>query len=298
MVIYWLDVLNMTKQRDSVAEYYKLPWFFRFFAKMLNLISKSLATAFIWRIFCGPIKFKTPKRELNFYHETEQNKLYINSIAKEVAIYTIQNNGPKILFVHGWNGRASQFYSMIETFTSEGYDITAVDLPGHGKSDTGITNLPEFTAVINEISDLRGPFHAVISHSIGAVSTLNSVRKGLKTQKLVLISTGAYSIRPMFESFVGLFNLNEKYYADRMYSLAEQQFGSSPSDFGPDKFAKEINVNTLLIHCRDDVEAFPEIAEKIQKDMKNAKLYMTQDLKHRRILRDSNVTEQILNFIS
>ena len=98
--------------------------------------------------------------------------------------------------------------------------------------------------------------------------------------------------------FVGLFNLDEKYYADRMYSLAEQQFGSSPSDFGPDKFAKEINVNTLVIHCQDDVEAFPEIAEKIQKDMKNAKLYMTQDLKHRRILRDPNVTEQILNFIS
>ena len=80
---------------------------------------------------------------------------------------------------------------MIETFSSEGYDITAVDLPYHGKSDAGITNLPEFTAVINEISDLRGPFHTVISHSIGAVSTLNSVRKGLKTQKLVLISTGA-----------------------------------------------------------------------------------------------------------
>ena len=102
----------------------------------------------------------------------------------------------------------------------------------------------------------------------------------------------------MFESFVGLFNLNEKYYADRMYSLAEKQFGSSPSNFGPDKFAKEINVNTLLVHCQDDVEAFPEIAEKIQKDMKNAKLYMTQNLKHRRICRDSNVIEQILNFIS
>ncbi len=291
-------MFKLTSQHHFATDYYRLPWFFRFFAKILNLFSKSLATAFIWRIFCGPIKFKIPKRESNFYNKTEQKKIYVDSIAKEVVVYTIQNNGPKILFVHGWNGRASQYYNMIETFADEGYDIIAVDLPGHGKSEAGITNLPEFTALINELSDLLGPFHTVISHSIGAVSTLNSVRCGLELRKLVLISTAAYSIRPMFEIFVGLFNLDQKYYADRMYSLAEQQFGSNPSDFGPDRFVKDIDVNTLIVHCQDDMEAMPEIAEKIQKDMKNAKLYMTQDLKHRRILRSPDVAEQILNFIS
>ena len=45
---------------------------------------------------------KTPKRELNFIIK-QSKKPYIDSIAKEVVIYTIQNDGPKILFVHGWN---------------------------------------------------------------------------------------------------------------------------------------------------------------------------------------------------
>ena len=35
----------------------------------------------------------------------------------------------KILFVHGWNGRSSQFYKIIELLSDNGYDITAVDLP-------------------------------------------------------------------------------------------------------------------------------------------------------------------------
>ena len=54
--------------------------------------------------------------------------------------------------MHGWNGRSSQFFRIIELLSDAGFDITAFDLPGHGRSARSTTNLPEITDLISEIT--------------------------------------------------------------------------------------------------------------------------------------------------
>ena len=134
-------------------------------------------------------------------------------------------------------------------------------------------------------------------HSFGGVAALNAVRLGATFEKLVLISTGIYEIKPMFKTFVGLFGLDEEYYADRLFDLAESLFGASPGEFGLDRFAEHIETETLIVHCEDDREASKEIANSLHRDMKNSVLYMTEGLGHRRILRDENVAEKVKNFL-
>ena len=129
------------------------------------------------------------------------------------------------------------------------------------------------------------------------MAALNSVRLGAAFEKLVLISPGVYEIKPMFETFVGLFGLDEEYYADRLFDLAESLFGASPGEFGLDRFAEHIETETLIVHCEDDREASKEIANSLHRDMKNSVLYMTEGLGHRRILRDENVAEKVKNFL-
>ena len=281
----------------SVAAHYKLPWFLTSFAKILDYCSKTLATRFLWRIFCGPIKFKTPSREAEFYKKTEQEKIQAESTSKEIMLYRIPNDGKRILFVHGWNGRSSQFYKIIELLSDNGYDITAVDLPGHGRSTRSITNLPEITDLVSEITKSRGPYHGIICHSFGGVAALNAVRLGAAFQKLVLISPGVYEIKPMFKTFVGLFGLDEEYYADRFFDLAESLYGASPGEFGLDRFSNQIETETLIVHCVDDKEAKKEIAVTLHSDMKNTVLHLTEGLGHRRILRDEKVAELVMNFL-
>ena len=101
----------------------------------------------------------------------------------------------------------------------------------------------------------------------------------------------------MFKTFVGLFGLDEEYYADRLFDLAESLFGSSPGEFGLDRFSKQIAMDTLIVHCEDDKEAQKEIAITLHSDMRNSVLYMTQGLGHRRILRDQKVAEKVMNFL-
>ena len=287
----------MQPEKASVAAHYRLPWLLTSFAKLLDFCSKGLATRFLWRIFCGPIKFKTPSREAEFYKKTEQEKIQAKSTNKEIMLYRIPNDGQKLLFVHGWNGRSSQFFRIIELLSDDGYDITAFDLPGHGRSTRSATNLPEITDLISEVTKSRGPYHAIVCHSFGGVAALNAVRLGATFEKLVLISPGVYEIKPMFKTFVGLFGLDEEYYADRLFDLAESLYGSSPGEFGLDRFSKQIGMDTLIVHCEDDKEALKEIAITLHGDMKNSVLYMTEGLGHRRILRDQKVAEKGMNFL-
>ena len=287
----------MKPKKVSVAAHYKLPWFMTSFARILDFSSKRLTTRFLWRIFRGPIKFKTPPREAGFYKKAEQEKIRAKSTSRGIMLYRIPNDGQKVLFVHGWNGRSSQFFRIIELLSDSGYDITALDLPGHGRSTRSTTNLPEITDLISEVTKSRGPYHAILCHSFGGVAALNAVRLGATFEKLVLISPGVYEIKPMFKTFVGLFGLDEEYYADRLFGLAESLYGTNPGNYGLERFSKQIDTETLIIHCEDDKEALKEIAITLHGDMKNSTLHLTEGLGHRRILRDEKVAEMVLNFL-
>ena len=287
----------MEQKKDPLATHYKLPLFLVSFAKTLNFVSKGLTTRFLWKIFCSPIKFKVPSREVEFYNKTEQEKVQTKSVSKKIMVYRIPNNGPKILFVHGWNGRSSQFYRIIELLSDNGYDITSIDLPGHGRSSRCNTNLPEIVDLVSEMMKSRGPYHGVVCHSFGGVAALNSVRYEAGCDKLVLISPAMYEVKPTFKGFVGLFGLDAEYYADRLFDLAESIHGVNPGDLGPDRFSAQIDTETLIVHCEDDKDSVKEIALDLHGDMKNSTLHLTEGLGHRRILRDEKVAKMVLDFL-
>ena len=287
----------MEIDKASVSVHYRLPWFLRFAAKTLNVVSKKLTTRLLWRIFTGPIKFKIPQREQAFYQATSESTLILESIDRKIAVYRIPSEGRRILFVHGWNGRSGQFYTLVKEMAKLGFDITAIDLPGHGKSDNGQITLPEITAAISEISRTQDPFDILITHSFGGVAALNSIRQGAIFDKIVLISLGVYEIRPMFETFVGLFGLNEAYYADKLFLRAETRFGVSPREFGPNEFVDKITTETLLVHCIADVEAKSKISEEVHTKMPNSQIFLTKNLGHRKLLGNAEVVNKITEFI-
>ena len=287
----------MKQDTTTLATHYELPWLLTSSAKALSFVSKGLTTRFLWKIFCTPIKFKAPPRESGYYSKTEQEEVQTKSVGEKIMVYRIPNDGPKVLFVHGWNGRSSQFYRITELLSNSGYDITSIDLPGHGKSSRSTTNLPELVDLVSEIMTSRGPYHGVVCHSFGGVAALNAVRHGAGCEKLVLISTGMYEIKPMFRGFVDLFGLDTEHYTDQLFRHAESIHGVNPGDLGLDRFSAQIETETLIVHCKDDMEAVKEIALALHGDMKNSTLHLTEGLKHRRILRDEKVAEMVLDFL-
>ena len=157
-------------EKKIVNDYYRLPKIILLLARFLHLLSPYLASRLLLFFFTRPIRFRTPDRELDFLAESELSRVLIPELNKILQVYHLRNEGERILLVHGWNGRGSQFHRIARECHSAGFDVTAFDLPGHGKSTSRGCNVSEVISCINHLSNEIGPFDHVISHSIGSVS--------------------------------------------------------------------------------------------------------------------------------
>ncbi len=117
-----------------------------------------------------------------------------------------KNNEKQILLIHGWS-HSSAVWDKIINDLSEKYQVIAVDLPGHGKSDAPKTNkkLLEFLTqtLYEQIKKQNWNLYGIISHSMGGLIALKLLREyNLKTEKLMIIGT-PYCGLPKWASLIG-----------------------------------------------------------------------------------------------
>ena len=158
--------------------------------RFLYRISPILAEKFARKLFITPVKHKIPKREFQMEAESQHSKLFVPSINKEIVVYAYGNSSKKILLVHGWSGRGTQLVKIADAFIEKGYSTISFDAPAHGKSGTKTTLMLEFIESILEVEKEHGPFEFAVGHSLGGMSILNAVKKGLLVNKVAVIGSG------------------------------------------------------------------------------------------------------------
>ena len=284
-------------EKEVVNDYYRLPKVILLLSRILDILSPYLASRLLLFFFTRPIYFKTPDREFEFLEKSELSRILIPELNKNLQIYRLRNEGEKVLFIHGWNGRGSQFHQIAKECHNTGFDVTVFDLPGHGKSTSRSCNMPEIVSCIDHLNKKIGPFDHVISHSIGSVAALNSVKGENDFQSIVTISLPSLKIRPLFNDFVGMFGLPEKKYTDMMFGYFERKYKEKVSSFDPIGFASSLHIRSLIIHCKDDRDADMSSSKGLHLEMANSEIILTEGLGHRRILRSELVSESIVNFL-
>ena len=75
--------------------------------------------------------------------------------------------GPTVLLVHGWTGRATQLGGFVEPLVGRGYRVVAFDSLGHGDSEGNESSLPELANCIRQVVDELGGVYGIIAHSLG-----------------------------------------------------------------------------------------------------------------------------------
>lgn len=285
----------MTKKHIKKPQSLKIPKLILFTAKFLQFISINLVTKFASRLFITPIKYKIPKRELEMDQNSVQQTVFIPKINKSVVVYRYGNSEKKVLLVHGWSGRGTQLVKFADSLISKGYSTISFDAPAHGKSGSKTTLMPEFIASILELEKQFGPFEYAIGHSLGGMSLLNSVKRGLKLKKLVVIGSGDV-IQDILDHFVNQLRL-KPIVADRMRIHYEKEFGERMDSFSAHLAAKDINIPTLIIHDENDYEVPIFCGKNIYKYLPNGEMFVTTRLGHRKILGDQTVIEKSLHFI-
>ena len=60
---------------------------------------------------------------------------------------------------------------------------------------------------------------------------------------------------------------------------------------------KKVSLPGLIIHCKDDQDTPFEAAQEIHQNWKNSTLVFTKKLGHRRILKDKEFAQTIIDFL-
>jgi pimeloyl-ACP methyl ester carboxylesterase len=213
-----------------------------------------------------------------------------------IAIYK-WGEGPAVLFVHGWSGRGSQVAAFVEPLNRAGYQVIAVDAPGHGESPGDRTNILECVVVLQALNETCGPLYAAITHSFGGMVLAYGMKQGLQIERVVCISAPANS-EFLLDMFAKTLTMH-KSVVDVMWRRLGQRYGG---DFlalsSTVNNVEELSVPALIIHDEDDVGVPWQQGRLIADAWSGAQFLKTKGLGHGRILRDAQTIRAAVDFIS
>lgn len=205
--------------------------------------------------------------------------------------------GPAILFVHGWNGRGVNFVIFFEALIKAGYSIITYDAPAHGKSEGQVTNYFELTDTVRSFLDPAQGFNirGVIAHSLGASAVINCMSKDKPSIDTILIAPALKLKELVYNSFDS-HGIPKIVYQTQIAEL-EGYYGYNWHKDNPFGLAKNISSKILIVHDKDDPTTPYMDSKVLSEELKNVYLHTTEGLGHKRIFRDNNVVDVVLEYL-
>lgn len=262
---------------------------------VLSAVSPASAARLGLQLFLTPPRYETPNREIAIRVKAAVS--HLSSGSSEIVTYA-WGKGPTVLFAHSWGGRGTQVAAFVEPLIQAGYRVVSFDGPAHGASSGKQTDMIEFAAAIKAVADTNGPPHAVIGHSFGAANTLLAIRDhGLAPKKVVMIGCFAHGVW-VIDSFGILLNIPNRI-IEQMRLLLEQRYDGRLrwESLSLVEMAQNVSAHIMLVHDKDDREIPYAHALAIHAGTTNSRLKTTTGYGHRRILRNTDVIQDVISFI-
>jgi pimeloyl-ACP methyl ester carboxylesterase len=237
------------------------------------------------------------KREEAILDQAEISRIVIapgtENEVEDIAVYSWANGKRRILLVHGWAGKAAQFFALIAVLRDHGFTVIAFDAPGHGNSSGVYASGPAFARAARMVAERHGPFHGVVAHSLGAAGTVIALVQGLEVQHAVFLAPVAF-VEPLLEMFIKLRQLREPLATELRDQFAARYAARIVS---LPLLAKDIQIPALIFHDPDDADLPFSHGEAIAQAWSGATLVPVSGAGHWRILRDQTVIDGTLGFL-
>lgn len=263
--------------------------------KILTKLSPYLASRFAAQLFLTPFKYPLPEREKEMDQKAEQRQILVPAINRNIVVYKYGQGSKKVLLVHGWSGRGTQMSVLATKLVDKGFTVISFDAPAHGKAPGRMSMMPHFIESIHEIAKDYGPFDSAVGHSLGGMSLLRAVKEGFYLKNLVIIGT-ANSVTHITKEFARNMKLNDSV-AEKMKSFFDKKFGKDMDVYSGALSAERVNVPTLVVHDKDDVDVDVSSAYEISEKLIKSELFLTEGLGHRKVLGNLEVINKITTFV-
>ena len=260
----------------------------------MNKIEQTISATQVFEHFLTPPRKSPSAKEQKLI---EQAKIF--SIPTKIADLTAYawGEGATVLIVHGWGGRGTQFGAFVKPLVDSRYRVLAFDAPAHGKTAGKQTNGFELAEAIATVAAQSSPIDSIIAHSLGVTSTMLALSQEVFSRKVVCLASLCW-LSSSVERFSQLLRLSPETKKE-LYYLMENKFGRDVWEVvSVDKRVANLPIPALLFHDRQDRDCSLNESEAISKSWKGSQLIVTEGLGHNRILRDRQVIQKTINFIS
>lgn len=242
--------------------------------------------------------FRTPPR---LAIRPEEGAVLANALEVDVptAVGSLRayvwGEGPRVVLVHGYGGRAAQLTPYVAPLLARGFSVIAYDAPGHGASSGSSIALPEVALALHGVVEHFGPAHAVIAHSVGGAATCLAVHQGLAATRVALVAPPA-DLSLWFERFSAGLAVPDTL-ASGVRRHVERRLNAPLSTFNAEAFGGSIDVPLLVVHDDRDREVPFSHGERVAKSVAAGSLVKTSGLGHRRILAHADVVRDVVAFV-
>ena len=250
-----------------------------------------------------------PEMKLNRMPELPEEIIVLEFLPEE----NVEKRKATIVCAHGWEGRGTNFYKFIKKLTAKGFRVLAPDYPMHGKTGGSESGCHAFGYALNCILYYINEPVILLVHSMGNGATCTNyyisdekVRNLIKGYAALGVPDAFKDVLISFKNMVGIddytFNLFLEKFSERL--------GLDVRFFVVSSTIKYFDYPCLLVHDENDKEmpikwainSSKYIPEKYQTykigDKEYPCFHKTKGLGHRRILRDDNVVDFVVDFIS
>ena len=225
----------------------------------------------------------------------------------------IEKRKATIVCAHGWDGRGTNFYKFIPKLKEKGFRVLAPDFPKHGNTEANETGLHTFSFSINCILKYIKEPTILLAHSVGNVATcMNYYISDEETRNQIKGFVGIGAPDKFIENIIDFGKKNglDNYTNNLFLEKINERHGIDAHYLTVSETIKHFNYPCLLIHDDKDKEisidcsinSSKNIPEQFQtykiRDKEYPCFHQTSGLGHRRIIRDDNVVNVVVDFIS
>ena len=225
----------------------------------------------------------------------------------------IEKRKGTVICAHGKEGRGTNFYKFIPKLTEKGFRVLAPDFPMHGNTGGNEAGMHGFGYSLNCILNYIKEPAILLAHSLGNwAACVNYYISDEKTRNQMKGFVGIAVSADTIDYFIKLgSSLGADDYTNNLFvEKVSERFGIDAHFLRVDDVIKNFNFPCLIVHDEKDKELPFDGAVQVSKcipqqfqtykigDKEYPCFHKTTGLGHRRILRDDNVVNVVVDFIS
>ncbi len=265
--------------------------------KLLAIVSKRLAAEKAFELFCTPL-IQTEPRTPAIFTKAEALQFELNGL-KVNGFRWNQGSPNKILILHGFGSAADNFHAYIGPLINKGYEVLAFDAPAHGKSEGKTINAVQYSQMIEKVIDLYGPINGYLAHSFAGIAlslTIEKIKHSEDTH-IVLIAPATETSTAVDGAFTML-KIKNNQVRKEFDKIIFEKSGYPTEWFSIKRAMKNIKATVLWIHDEsDDITPLADALKVKSEHFSNIRFIITNGLGHKKIYRDNDIKNEVINFL-